>query len=852
MRSDSSSLTSQHLCASVIVLASVFATSANADVALLKKHCSKCHTGRNPKGDFSLHELGAEPNEESSDFWVSSLDRVEAGEMPPAKHNHMTPEERERLQQFLRKQVTLYEEKVQRPLRTPPRRLNNREFENSVRDVLGIEHVGTHGPMDGLLGDTLHEGFDTHGETLGLSEFHLDQYVTAVRKVLDAVILQTSQPESQSYAIAGKTMRVIDVHNRKRNDRTFRSNGGVEIRGSLERIACDDFRFVPATGWYRIKISAKALDRHVYDQDRTGIYNDDPITLRMSLGARHMDFDLPEDQVQDFETTVWLTEGTPLEFTHQTDGLRLLGNGNFKFQNRIAHDYIKENKPELYQQVVNVEVPNSDQRSDAPSHWVHWVKYWQGARPWIKSIHIEGPTYQAWPPKRQTALLGENPSVKNAAAILKPIAQRAWRRPVSREELEPIVQLVRSQSKSLGEIGALKEGIVAVLVSPSFLMINPEDSTPEFRISAKLGYLLNSTSPDSELIIKSRNHQLESLGEIRDEIQSRLAAGKMDDFLREFPYGWLQLDRINFMAPDIDQYPLYDKKRVNEDMVDEVLTFFRYAVENNRPVPELLTADYSFVNADLAKVYGLENVQDDSRLRKVVFEDGRRGGFLGMGAFLTLTADTLSTSPIHRAVYVMENFMGIHPAPPPADVEITEPDVRAARTIREVLAAHQTDASCAACHQNIDPFGYAFENFDPIGGWREMYVDPTSIVTSAGAPEGSSDGGKDGGKASKKKAQKRKVERVASIPIDASATFLSGAHYKDIREFRQLMKNDASQKRFVRCFVTKLLTYANGIEPDNFSEVEAIVKVSAENDYKIVETIAAVIASPLFREQRRD
>ena len=300
------------------------------------------------------------------------------------------------------------------------------------------------------------------------------------------------------------------------------------------------------------------------------------------------------------------------------------------------------------------------------------------------------------------------------------------------------------------------------------------------------------------------------------------------------------------MAPDIDQYPLYDKKRVNEDMVNEVLAFFRHAMENNRPVPELLTADYSFINADLAKVYDVDGVPSDSTLRKFTFQDGRRGGFLGMGAFLTLTADTLSTSPIHRAVYVMENFMGIHPAPPPADVEITEPDVRAARTIREVLTAHQTNASCAACHQNIDPFGYAFENFDPIGSWRDSYIDPTSLAVTV-STEASR--GVDSGAGAKNRKKNRRPQKAATIPIDASATFLSGAEYQDIREFRELMKNSASQKRFVRCFVTKLLTYANGIEPDNFSEVEKIVQVSAENDYRIIETIAATIHSPLFREQ---
>jgi len=251
----------------------------------------------------------------------------------------------------------------------------------------------------------------------------------------------------------------------------------------------------------------------------------------------------------------------------------------------------------------------------------------------------------------------------------------------------------------------------------------------------------------------------------------------------------------------------------------------------------LITANYSFVNADLARVYGLNDVPDDSTLRRYEFSDGRRGGFLGMGAFLTLTADTLSTSPIHRAVYVMENFMGIHPAPPPADVEIREPDIRSARTIREVLAAHQSDATCAACHQSIDPFGYAFENFDPIGAWRDDYVETVSADSDADQKEGDKI----------KNVRRGRVKNV-SIPIDASASFLSGAEYNDITEFRQLMQNEVSQKRIVRCFVTKLLTFANGIEPKNYSGIDAIVQKSAEHDYRLVDTIAAVIDSPLFRE----
>lgn len=358
-------------------------------------------------------------------------------------------------------------------------------------------------------------------------------------------------------------------------------------------------------------------------------------------------------------------------------------------------------------------------------------------------------------------------------------------------------------------------------------MINPEKGEPTDRFATKLSYLLKSTTPDARIRSLVRSGKLQSFEAVRSELQRHLENGEAGEFLREFPQAWLQLDRINFMAPDPDRFPLYDRKRLSDDMVNEVFHFFRHAVDRNVPVPEF-TADYSFVNADLAKVYKLDDVPRDSRFRKYRFTDGRRGGLAGMGALLTLTADSLSTSPIHRAVYVMENYLGIHPEPPPGDVEIAEPDVRQAKTIKEILNAHRADARCASCHQGIDPYGYAFENFDPVGAWREDYTAHLEAVA---------------------KGRGRTAMAKKPIPIDASATFRNGTEYEDIRGFRRLMQTDANRDRFVRCFITKLLTYANGTEPNDYSAVEEIQATSAEHDYRIIDTIAAVIHSPLFREE---
>lgn len=823
---------SLHLCLILTALATALTVAypVHADEALLRAHCAKCHGGKKPKADFTLQSLGDVPNKESVELWETSLDYVKAGEMPPAKQSRLSKDDRLRLVRFIEGQIRLYNTQSGDSLRIKPRRLNNREFENSVRDVLLIEDVGTHQPTDNLIGDALHDGFDTHGDTLGFSKFHLEQYIAAVRKIVDATILSGDRPEMQHYDIGGNG--IISTHTRQNTKRPER-RGKAEGFDFLDprQLACfDDFRTAPHTGWYTIAIHCTGKDRARYDAADTGIYADDPIRMSVRLGNRERVFDLPDEEVMEIKLKEWIAAGSRLRLHYPTDGLKMRGNGNFKFQNAIAGAYIKQHDPQRYARIVAaIKPPKPGRRARAPESWHHWVDYWRGPRPRVFSAVVEGPFYESWPPKRQVALIGRNPKADNAAAILKPIAERAWRREVRAGELDGIIELVHSKADELGDIEALKEGIVAVLTSPPFLLLNTDDVTAEDRFASKLSYFLKSTIPSADLREAARGGRLNSFAGVRAEVQRVFDQAEAEPFLRAFPYAWLKLNDINFMAPDPDYYHHYHRKRVSKDMTDEALHFFRHAIVRNIPVPEFVSADYSFINADLAKVYGIDDVPQDSTFRKYRFTDGRRGGVLGMGAFLTVTADSLGTSPIHRAIYVMENFLDIHPSPPPADVNIAEPDVRAAKTIKEILEAHRADKTCAACHQGIDPFGYAFENFDPMGAWRNEYT--MHLADSATKPTS------------------RQRLNAKGIPIDASASFRSGAEYTDITGFRRLMQTNANRDRFVRCFITKLLTYANGEEPTNYTAVNRILTTSAENDYRVVDTIAAVIDSPLFREE---
>ncbi|MDB4473448.1 DUF1592 domain-containing protein [Opitutaceae bacterium] len=817
-----------------------------ASPELLEQHCGECHNDEDLKGELSLSDFAGGPSDDNIFIWEDSLDFVSTSEMPPADEVDLADSERERIVAFLTETVRQFHEADATSFRAPPRRLNNRELVNSVRDVLLIENIGTHQPAANLLGDTLHDGFDTHGESLGMSQFHLEQYIASLRKIVDGVIQEGKRPTVRRVNVPSDKMGFVGRSRSFQREEEHRTPESIDIVDMRNRVQFENFRTIKDSGRYRIRIRATGVDRGIYPEQATGTYHDDPIRLRVHLGDEFRDFDLPDHTVHEMVIDEWLTAGTRIEISYPTDGLKQIGNGNFKFQFRIGHDYLKQHNTELYERVVREEVPLAKFRSTAPSHWVHWTKYWQGPRPRLFNADIEGPLYESWPSKRQSRLIGPNPSLRDAAEILMPIAIRAWRRDVQPDELAPIVELMHGIESTEGTLAAFKEGIVALMVSPSFLLANAPEGLDRDRFASKLSLFLQSSIPSADLRMAARIDTLNTFEGVQSEVARQFETGVADPFLAEFPHAWLQLDRINFMAPDPDHFPLYNRKDVSEDMIAEAVTFFQHVVAHNLPVTEFLSADYSFINADLAQVYGVKNVPQDSQLRRHQFHDGRRGGILGMGAFLTLTADSLGTSPIHRAIYVMENLLGIHPNPPPPDVEITEPDVRQAKTIKEILAAHTEEETCASCHRSIDPYGYAFENFDPQGGWREAYT--MQIAKRPSREELTRIAEEDKRLAELGLPPVPKPWENKPIPIDSSETFRNGESYANIREYRELMNKPTNQRRFVRCFITKLLTYANGVEPESYWEIEKLVDRSAEHEYRIVDTIAAVIDSPLFRE----
>ncbi|MEC9094845.1 MAG: DUF1588 domain-containing protein, partial [Planctomycetota bacterium] len=281
---------------------------------------------------------------------------------------------------------------------------------------------------------------------------------------------------------------------------------------------------------------------------------------------------------------------------------------------------------------------------------------------------------------------------------------------------------------------------------------------------------------------------------------------KSDRLIRQFVRRWLDLDNIGTMPPS-QEFLEYYRDNLETAMRNETEMFFRHVLDHNLPLREFLDADYSFLNRELALHYGIEGVQGN-KLRRVSFKDSQRGGLIGHGAFLTASANGVDTSPVVRGIYVLEKLLGYTPPSPPPDIPAIEPDIRGAVTIREQLVKHRENATCAACHRKIDPPGFALENFDAIGGWRDQY-------------EGKN-------------------------PIDSTGRLPGGDSFQTVPEFRKLLVT--RQNQFHRCLTEKLLTYALGrrLEFGDRVSVDQILTELDKNQGGLRNLIHLIILSKPF------
>jgi hypothetical protein len=318
--------------------------------------------------------------------------------------------------------------------------------------------------------------------------------------------------------------------------------------------------------------------------------------------------------------------------------------------------------------------------------------------------------------------------------FLERFAGRAFRRPLRSGELDPIVSMVETAlANGMERQVALKNGLRAILVAPQFLYLyENKGRLDDYALANRLSYFLWATMPDAELLKLAAAGQLNDRRILLGQVRRLLADSRSDAFVRHFTDRWLGLHELGAMPPDENGFGAwYYHGQLERNSREETVRFFRHVLDQNLSVSHFIDSDIAFVNYPLARLYGIEGVNGRA-FELIKLTDPRRGGLLGQASVLTASANGIDTSPVIRGMWVLENLLGQPPPPPPANVPAIEPDIRGTTTIREQLAAHRDHATCATCHRQIDPLGFALENFDPIGGWRKNAPGQRGLVDASG------------------------------------------------------------------------------------------------------------------------
>jgi hypothetical protein len=786
----------------------------------LEETCVECHDAESKKGTLDLTSLEWKPEErESFDRWVKVFDAVDRGIMPPKKKPRPDPAAAKAFIAGLGGDLRKTEGARQATTgRTVLRRLNRVEYERTVQDLLGIAI-----PLADLLPeDTAMHGFDTVADGLRLSTLQMEKYLEAADTALDAAIDLGPEPQQmkEHWSLKdesdvrknldtpiGTITNPANPKDKHRHLLRELDDGVVFFNEGYPAAQIRQMKSHPA-GLYRIRISGYAYQS-----------GSRPVAMRV-YGDNYRDkqllgwFDMPPDQARVVEFTARL-----------------------RASDHLLIDPTYTGRDEKGQGVYNVPVAEFT----GPGLALQWVE-------------AEGPILDQWPPVSLKRLFGDTPLLKmddpkrkrdrriayelrpedpNAAArtALEQFATRAFRRPLEPGEIEPFVKLVDLGLEAERPfVEAMRVGFRAILTAPQFLLFEePPGKLNDFALASRLSYFLWSTMPDDELLSAAATHRLSDPDVLHAQVERMLKDDRSQVFVKNFTGQWLDLRNIDATTPDKKLYPEADEL-LKVSMVQESEAFFAELLKADLNVSNLIHSDFAMLNSRLATHYEIPGVEGE-RFRKVSLPpESPRGGVLTQAAVLKVTANGTTTSPVLRGAWVMKRLLGINPTPPPPGIGSIEPDTRGATTVREQLAKHRDSETCAGCHREMDPPGFALESFDVIGGYRERYRSQDK-----------------GERATVKNAPQKGVYVKLGQPVDATGELPDGRSFSGIREFKHLLLTQSDQ--ILGALAGKLVTYSTGAGI-SFTDREAVNAIAArvkECGEGARTLIHEVVQSPIFQ-----
>jgi len=826
----------------------------------LEANCFACHNSTARKGNLDLTSLEmnfADPGNFA--VWVRVHDRVRDHEMPPKAFPQ--PPEPDRvafIEALAEPMIAADEARIRLEGRSVWRRMNRYEYENTLRDLLDAPWLQIREmlPEDGEA-----NRFNKVGTALGVSHVQISRYLTAAEYALREVMAQSEkQPETVTKRFYAREQRAFTSHvefsqfNTASERATFPLIGNAAdvavlnkeapmtvgaadpVKRELESMGVVassyeplEIRFnqfkAPMAGRYRLRLSAHSFWAgpqspekwwHPSRTDASAGRTNEPITLYAEIPPRQMRYlgnvDVtPEPSVQELE--VWLIEGE----TIRPDAVRLFRSRPPNWRNPLA------------------------EKDGQPGVAFRWLE-------------VVGPIIDQWPGRGHSLLFGNLPISGNskdgieivsrnpradAERLLRNFLRRAYRHPRQsflEEDVRRFLKIfdgARKNGDSFAE--SMITAYSAVLCSPAFVTLEEKPGRLDgHALASRLSYFLWNSEPDSTLRGLADRDALRKPSVLRSQIDRLLGDPKSQRFVDAYLDYWLDLRKVNITSPDEWLYPdYYLDDHLVESSALETQRFIAELIRGDLPARNVIASDFVMINERLAAHYGIEGVRG-SRIRRVELPRGSvRGGLLTQAGVLKVTANGTTTSPVVRGAWIMERILGKPVPPPPAGVAAVEPDVRGATTIRQLLEKHRTEPSCNSCHAIIDPAGFALENFDVFGAWRDKYRALTKDAEKAPGI------GKNG--------QRFGFSYIQ--PVDASGNLPDGRKFQDIRELKRLLIED--ERQIARNLTNQLVVYATGA-PVQFSDrpkVEAILDRAASKNYGVKTLVRLIIESDMFRNK---
>ncbi len=790
-------------------------------------YCQECHGPEKQKGERRFDTLALPAAKADTLFDLQDIiDQLNLGEMPPAKaEKHPAPEQvREIVKVLTRLVADGHARLASTGGQTVLRRLNRREYLNTVGDLFGLNLL-MFDPTTRFPRDEMVAHLDNIGDALRTSGYLLAQYLDAADQVVEKAFAVMERPKEQTWRFTSDFRQQPEL-------RQHREANGFRFMALYETTMSDKHegaygpllnfaQGVPTDGFYEVRVKAEAkFRRNPYDPNFFGTDLSMPLRLGMVAGTEkagplHLpqpiepqlgEVVLKDDEPEWHTFRVWLDQGFGPRFTFP--------NGMLSVRNAYARVM------RTYNKLFPEEVRGSN---GIVSNRFAVLRHGQVPQVRIHEVEIRGPLVEQWPMASQRAILGEQPfAPARTREILQRFADRAYRRPARADEIDRLMAVVATrQQQGKSAFDAMKDGLKAALCSPAFLyLVEPEAGAAPTRsltahaLAARLSYFFWSTLPDAELRRVADSGELLKPAVLTAQARRLIASPRADAFVNGFVDGWLNLRSLGDMAPDRGTFLRYYAQNLQPAMKRETQLFTRDLIDRNDSIVRFLDSDYSFINRPLARLYGLERAvppEKGHEFQRVAFTTPQRGGLLGQGSVLTVSANGIETSPVTRGVWVLENILGTPPPPPPDNVPPIDPDIRGAKSMRDLLAKHRDSPACYECHRKIDPLGFALENFDPIGAWRKTY------------------------------------EKGA--PIDASGELPGGRKFSDVAELKKLLVERKEQ--FARMLTERLLAYGCGrrIEGLDRPAVDQIVAATKADDYRFRDLLEQLVLSPPFRSK---